>query len=78
MMYILGGLGIVVGLAWNEAIKGLIEYTFPFTSSGSLVAKFVYAIILTLVIVLATMYIFRTSRQTDLRDAIPLNRKEEK
>ncbi len=60
MMYVLGGLGIVVGLAWNEAIKGLIEHVFPFAGGGSLLAKFLYAIILTLVVVLVTMYIFRT------------------
>ncbi len=62
-MYILGGLGIVVGLAWNEAIKGLIEHVFPFAGGGSLLAKFLYAIILTLTIVIITMYIFRTSTE---------------
>ena len=63
MNYILGGLGIVVGLAWNEAIKGLIEYVFPFTGGGSLLAKFMYAVILTIVIVIATMYVFRKSEE---------------
>lgn len=58
--YIMGGLGVVVGLAWNEAIKGLIEYFLPFAGAGTLVAKFVYAVLLTVIIVVATTYLFRT------------------
>ncbi len=60
-MYIMGGLGIVVGLAWNEAIKGLIEYFLPFAGAGTLIAKFTYAIILTLIIVVVATYLFRGS-----------------
>lgn len=59
MTYIAGGLGIVVGLAWNEAIKSLIDYFYPLSSANSISAKFVYAIIITGVVVLATMYIVR-------------------
>lgn len=57
--YIMGGLGVVVGLAWNEAIKGLIEYFIPYAGAGTLVAKFVYAVLLTIIIVVATTYLFR-------------------
>lgn len=59
MTYIAGGLGIVVGLAWNEAIKALIEYFYPLTSANSLLAKFLYAVILTAIVVVVTMYIVR-------------------
>jgi len=61
--YIMGGLGVVVGLAWNEAIKGLIEYFLPFAGAGTLIAKFVYAILLTIIIVIATTYLFRAPRE---------------
>lgn len=61
--YIMGGLGVVVGLAWNEAIKALIEYFIPFAGAGTLIAKFVYAILLTLIIVVATTYLFRTPKE---------------
>ncbi len=60
--YIMGGLGVVVGLAWNEAIKGLIEHLLPFSGTGTLVAKFVYASVLTIIIVVATTYLFRTPK----------------
>jgi hypothetical protein len=56
--YIMGGLGVVVGLAWNEAIKGLIEYFIPLAGAGTLIAKFVYATLLTVIIVIATTYLF--------------------
>jgi len=59
MTYIAGGLGIVVGLAWNEAIKSLIDYFYPATGANSISAKFIYAIIITIVVVLVTMYIVR-------------------
>ncbi len=54
--YVLAGFGLVAALAWNEAIKSFIDTFFHF-SNGSLIAKFVYAIILTLVIVIISMYL---------------------
>ncbi|KKW08071.1 MAG: hypothetical protein UY42_C0001G0034 [Parcubacteria group bacterium GW2011_GWA2_49_16] len=60
--YIMGGLGIVVGLAWNEAIKGLIEYIFPPSGTGTLMAKFLYAFILTLIVVVVTVYLLRPAK----------------
>lgn len=63
--YIMGGLGVVVGLAWNEAIKGLIEYFIPYAGAGTLVAKFVYAILLTVIIVVATTYLFSTPKKEE-------------
>lgn len=44
--YIMGALSLVAGLAWNEAIKGMIDYIYPATTSG-VWAKFVYAIVIT-------------------------------
>ena len=48
--YILAGLGFVAGLAWNDAIKSLIEYVFPL-DKNNLAVKFLYAGIATLLIV---------------------------
>lgn len=56
--YILTAFGLVVGLAWNDAIKELISFLFPL-GQNSLTARFVYAILLTLVVVVATTYITR-------------------
>ena len=55
--YIAGGLGLVVGLSWNEAIKSLIDYFYPASSGGSLFAKFFYSIVLTIIVVFVTIYI---------------------
>lgn len=57
--YIAAALGLVAGLAWNEAIKSLIEYLFPIAGGGGLFAKFLYAILVTLVVVIISGYLVR-------------------
>lgn len=52
--YVLAGFGLVAALAWNDAIQTLVKYAFPF-ESGTLVAKFVYALIITLVVVIISL-----------------------
>jgi len=63
--YIVAGLGIVVGLAWNEAIKALIDYFYPLASANSIFAKFLYAAVLTIIVVLVTTYIVRVPEKKD-------------
>jgi len=46
------GLGLVAALAWNTAIQDLFKLVFP--NQGSLTAKFLYAIFITLLIVILT------------------------
>ena len=62
--YITAGLGLVASLAWNEAIKGLIEAIFPF-GQNSLLAKFLYAIIMTAVVVIIGGYLVKLSVKKD-------------
>ncbi|MCF7834297.1 MAG: DUF5654 family protein [Candidatus Pacebacteria bacterium] len=59
--YVLGGLGVVAGLAWNEAIKSLIDMLFNF-SRDSVWAKFIYAVMITVVVIIVGKYIFRASK----------------
>jgi uncharacterized BrkB/YihY/UPF0761 family membrane protein len=54
--YIGGAFGLVAGLAWNEAITTLINQLFP-VAKDSLLIKFLYAIILTIVVVIVIKYI---------------------
>ncbi|MDP3974862.1 MAG: DUF5654 family protein [Candidatus Jorgensenbacteria bacterium] len=56
--YLLAAFGLVAGLAWNEAIKALIEQLFPL-AKNSLLAKFVYALIITFVVVFVSVYLVR-------------------
>ncbi len=67
-MYIMGGLGIVIGLAWNEAIKGLIEYFFPYAGAGTTIAKFMYAIILTIVVVIIAHYLVHEPKKREKKN----------
>ena len=57
--YIVTALGLVAGLAWNDAIKSSIEYFFPPNESTSLWAKFIYATILTLFVAFISFYIVK-------------------
>lgn len=56
--YILSALGLVAGLAWNDAIRSVIEKVFPFGSANGILVQFAYAAaITTLVIVISTRLI---------------------
>lgn len=50
--------GIVAGLAWNETVKSLIEYFFPHRAD-TLLAKFIYASLMTIAAVFVTIYLTR-------------------
>ncbi|OIP77465.1 MAG: hypothetical protein AUK17_03865 [Parcubacteria group bacterium CG2_30_44_18] len=54
--YIAAAFGLVAGLAWNDAIKSLIEYLFPL-AQNTLFAKFGYAALITVVVVAVTIYL---------------------
>jgi len=54
--YITAGFGLVAGLAWNEAIKSLIEYFFPL-EKNTMLAKFSYAFLITVILVTITIYL---------------------
>lgn len=62
LSYIAAALGLVAGLAWNDAIKALIEHLYP-PSSNTLVAKFVYAFLITLVVIVVSTYIIRDKKE---------------
>lgn len=46
------GFGLVAALAWNSAIQDLFTIFFP--NKESLVAKFIYAVLITVLVVLVT------------------------
>lgn len=54
--YMLAAFGLVTAFAWNDAIKGLIEYFFPLNKNTVLI-KFFYAIILTFIVVIISIYL---------------------
>lgn len=54
--FIVTALGLVAGLAWNEAIQSLIKSFFA-VGENSIWIKFLYAVIMTLLVVLVTIYL---------------------
>jgi len=56
--YILTSFGLVAGLAWNEAIKAFIDRYFDSPGNG-LKAKFIYALLMTVVVVAVSLYLSR-------------------
>ncbi len=60
--YVITAFGLVAGLAWNDAIKSLIEYLFPQNQNG-VKAKLVYAIFITLIMAIASYYLARFSSE---------------
>jgi hypothetical protein len=66
--YIVGAFGLVAGLAWNEAIRQLIDVLFPL-SKNSVWAKFVYAIIITAVVVWVSVYLVRLGDQAEQKES---------
>lgn len=60
--YIAGGLGLVAGLAWNDAIRSLIDQLLP-NNSGYIFAKLLYALVVTVVVAILLSYIERVSAE---------------
>ena len=58
LTYLGGAFALVAGLAWNDAVKALIEVLFPLSTDG-LVAKFSYATLVTVFVVIITLVLHR-------------------
>ena len=56
--FVAAAFGLVVGLAWNDAVRSSIEILFPIEKNSVLV-KFIYAILLTVVVVSAIILLMR-------------------
>lgn len=60
--YVLAGLGVVVGLAWNDAVQALVKSIFVL-ESDTIIAKFVYALVITAVLVFVSSWIEKRSEK---------------
>ncbi|RJQ36358.1 hypothetical protein C4552_03665 [Candidatus Parcubacteria bacterium] len=65
--YILTAFGLVAGLAWNEAVSELIGY-FINVEKNTVIAKFIYAIVITLLVVIASVYLTRFLKRQEQAD----------
>lgn len=62
--YVIAAFGLVAGLAWNEAVKGLIDFLYV-SARDTLMAKFIYAILMTFVLVLITIVLSKILVNSD-------------
>lgn len=62
--YIVTALGLVAGLAWNDAVKSLIEAFLP-AKNQTVWAKFTYAGLLTVIVVILSIYVVRIFNRVD-------------
>jgi uncharacterized membrane protein len=53
---VIAGFGLVAALAWNEAIQDLFKKIDVF-SRNSLISKFVYAVLITVIVVVVIYYL---------------------
>ncbi len=58
--------GLVTALAWNTAIQELFTMIFP--QSGDLIAKFLYAVTVTVIVVFVTIRLGRLAEQAKERE----------
>ena len=64
--YVTAALGLVAGLAWNDAVRSLIDDLFPIVAGkGSIWLKFGYAAIITLVVFLVGYYLLKLTEPKD-------------
>ncbi len=56
--YIVAALSLVAGLAWNDAVKSLIEHFYP-GDKTTVLAKGIYAVVLSVVIGLISYFLLR-------------------
>ena len=69
--YIVTSFGLVAGLAWNDAIKSMIEEFFPL-HKDTLKAKTIYALVITVIVVSVSIYLSRLFKKEKV------DKKEEK
>jgi len=57
--YIAAGLGLVAGLAWNDAIRAVIEQVLP--AGNTVIAKIIFAAVLTVLVGVILSYMEKKS-----------------
>jgi hypothetical protein len=61
--YILTACGLIAGLAWNDAVKSLIEFFIPL-GQNTIVAKIAYAVVVSFVVVVASVILVRWTKKS--------------
>ena len=62
--YVTAALSLVAGLAWNDAVRSLIDIFFPLNTSGVFI-KFSYAVFITIVVVILSTSLLRSAEKNN-------------
>jgi len=65
--YIIAALGLIASLAWNDAMKAVVEHVFP-NRKDTVLASFIYAIFVTLIVVANSFYLSHLFEEEGDRD----------
>jgi TRAP-type C4-dicarboxylate transport system permease small subunit len=68
--------GLIAALAWNAAISDWVKSVFP-NSNDALLGEFVYAILVTILAVVATLLIARSIAKLKGVEVLPSDKKKE-
>lgn len=66
--YLLAAFGLVAGLAWNDAIKAIIQTVWPIENEGAR-AQLIYAIAMTLLVIVVTAIFVKLSKKNQKEKA---------
>jgi uncharacterized BrkB/YihY/UPF0761 family membrane protein len=65
MGYIVAAFSLVAGLAWNDAISALINKLYPVKETNTVIAKFIYAVVITIIIVIVSINLLKLQKKGD-------------
>ena len=68
--YVTAALSVVAGLTWNDAVKAAITYFFP-AEASNIAAQFIYALAMTVIVVVLTIILRRVIGLVKPRDESP-------
>ena len=72
-LIIAGSITFMVGYAWSDAIQGMIKYYYPVDGTGKMYVRFIYAAIITLIVVFLAYMLKYLYVQSDLITAKVVN-----
>ncbi len=57
--------GLIAALAWNSAIQAIFDKYFPVDKGGGIEAKLLYAFLVTIIVVIVTLWLGRLSAKKE-------------
>ena len=68
--------GLIAALAWNEAIQTLVNQYLSFSVGSQIISKVVYALLVTFLLVVATVQLARLKHRFAPEEEVMIEKKE--